>query len=592
MTTVTLPPPVEIVIPSQAAAQVRPRLGRRVLRALRPREGRVFFLLAAATYLTAATILTLHYGVIDVDSMSRVANATYVLQSRFPHLAAVGFVWNPLPSLADLPFIPFAHFWPELKNHAFAGNITSSLFMAGAVTLMLGTLRDFGCSRPVRYALTVLFALNPMIVLFAANGMSEACMLFTLMLATRMLAKWLRTGDPSDLVRTGMALGLAYLARYEALAAGAATIGLVAAISFIRGRSGVKSRLRDVVTDALLVGFPFVVSVGLWAISSKVLVHQWFPTISSSYGNTAQVGAAASELRHLTGQGTSEAFLYAANQLFGLEPTLFITIGAAAIFALHLRDNRALAPLAILGSVLAFDVIAFLSGHSFGWLRFDISVIPLATLMVACIPAARVPAPKRRLRNPLLSACLTTGRLSVNGLLAAAAVLLLAITLPSTWHTMMNHRLGREETHDLTAIFYPHQATDQDRQALNSLHVERQVAAYIDSLHLRNGSVLTDSGDAYGVLASTKDLKAFIITSDLDFERAVADPPRFGVRYILTPEHAYYDAVQSAYPGIYDNGGGFSTLAKSWKGYGYSPAWRLYRVTTAAYVADHDTLRP
>ena len=39
------------------------------------------------------------------DAMSRVANGYYVLFSRDPHLAAIGFVWNPLPSLAAIPLL-------------------------------------------------------------------------------------------------------------------------------------------------------------------------------------------------------------------------------------------------------------------------------------------------------------------------------------------------------------------------------------------------------------------------------------------------------------------------------------------------------
>lgn len=592
MSTTTVAPPTSVlpVLPTWATHQPRSGVGRRLLRALRPSEGKVSFLATALGYLTTGVILVLHYGVIDIDAMSRVANAAYVLDSRFPHLAAIGFVWNPLPSLADLPLIPFAHFWPVLKDHAFAGAITSALFMAGAVTLLLGILRDFGCSRPARYALTLLFALNPMIVLYASTGMSEASLLFTLMLATKKLAQWLRTGEPRDLVQTGLALGLAYMARYEALAPGALTIALVGAIAFVRARNGVKHRMRDVAIDTFLVGFPFVASVGLWAVTSKVIVKSWFPTITSSYGNSAQVSYVAGYLKQFTGQGTPEAFAYVGHQLFGLQPTLLVTAAIAVTAAIVNRDNRALAPIVMLGSVLVFDATAFLSGHSFGWLRFYITAIPLGVLLAACLPATRVRRPRRRPDRLLTAVGLTSARLVVNALLACGAIALVAVTLPSTWHTMMSHRYGREEARDLTAIFYPSRALPGDREALNGMHVERGIARFIDSLHLPDGSVLTDSGKAYGVLMATKDLHAFTITSDLDFERALADPPRFGIRYLLVPEKDGYDAINAAYPGFFDNGAGFAVKVRGWKGYGYSPSWRLYKVTDAAFAADHDTL--
>ena len=37
------------------------------------------------------------------DAWSRITNAYYVLYSRDPHLAAIGFIWNPLPSLMAIP---------------------------------------------------------------------------------------------------------------------------------------------------------------------------------------------------------------------------------------------------------------------------------------------------------------------------------------------------------------------------------------------------------------------------------------------------------------------------------------------------------
>ena len=64
------------------------------------------------------------------DAMSRVANAYYVLFSRDPHLAAIGFVWNPLPSLATLPLLVFSPWFPALASLGAAG--TSCRRCAGA----------------------------------------------------------------------------------------------------------------------------------------------------------------------------------------------------------------------------------------------------------------------------------------------------------------------------------------------------------------------------------------------------------------------------------------------------------------------------
>ncbi len=63
------------------------------------------------------------------DAMARVVQAHSVVLSRDPHLAAVGFVWPPLPSIAEVPFVLLLQ---KFTAPVFAGQIVSALF-AGAL---------------------------------------------------------------------------------------------------------------------------------------------------------------------------------------------------------------------------------------------------------------------------------------------------------------------------------------------------------------------------------------------------------------------------------------------------------------------------
>ena len=67
-----------------------------------------------------------------------------MIGSRDPHLAAIGFVWNPLPSLAAIPLVALRGIWPPLATKAFAGCVVSALCMAGAVVQLRGFLRETG----------------------------------------------------------------------------------------------------------------------------------------------------------------------------------------------------------------------------------------------------------------------------------------------------------------------------------------------------------------------------------------------------------------------------------------------------------------
>ena len=75
------------------------------------------------------------------DGVSRVAIANRILFSADPHLAAIGFVWSPIPDWPFCPLVALRPIWPFLVTGAFAGTIVSALFMAGAVAQCAGCWR-------------------------------------------------------------------------------------------------------------------------------------------------------------------------------------------------------------------------------------------------------------------------------------------------------------------------------------------------------------------------------------------------------------------------------------------------------------------
>src|SRR5215218_9137008 len=94
------------------------------------RWGIALFALLFVLYFAVGAVLILRYNMFDPDAPSRVANAGYALMSRQPHLSAIGFVWNPLPSLVEIPVLQLSRWIPELKTHGLAGVAQSALFMA------------------------------------------------------------------------------------------------------------------------------------------------------------------------------------------------------------------------------------------------------------------------------------------------------------------------------------------------------------------------------------------------------------------------------------------------------------------------------
>ena len=101
---------------SDEAPELRRTASRHLARAFSrlTSEGGLVFLISFAIYFAISMLLDFKYLAFEGDAVSRLANAFYVLHSRDQHFAAIGFVWNPLSSLLDLPFLLFNSYWNAL----------------------------------------------------------------------------------------------------------------------------------------------------------------------------------------------------------------------------------------------------------------------------------------------------------------------------------------------------------------------------------------------------------------------------------------------------------------------------------------------
>ena len=115
--------------------------------------------------------------------------------------------------------------------------------------------------------------------------------------------------------------------------------------------------------------------------------------------------------------------------------------------------------------------LAFLSGTSFGWLRFHITVIPLTVLLAGHLIAA-LPRPAGAERDSRRTTAVTVGVLAM-----------VLVAIPSTLVTLNRPTLAREESEWFTA--------DGAARTRGLTRVNRQVAADLDTLALPGGTLLT-----------------------------------------------------------------------------------------------------
>jgi hypothetical protein len=312
------------------------------------------------------------------------------------------------------------------------------------------------------------------------------------------------------------------------------------------------------VNDAVLVVMPAAVVVIGWALLSWAIVGHPFDTLGSPYGNSAQVSQAQDQLARITGADLATRGKYVGEQLAWLAPALALLVPVALLAALSRRGRPALAPLATFGSVLLFQVATFLHGDTFGWLRFSICAVPMALALAGLLCALPRTAAYRfaaaELAVGLVATCVVTG-----------------------CYPVLDHRLGREESSTLLPIVAPARATAYDRATLHRFENEGAVARWLDAQHLPDGTVLVDTAQGFAIFLASHHARQFVIDSDLDFRAAVADPAVYGIRYVLT-QPSPLDAINIAYPGIYDEGRPMVRLVREFPARGVGVPWRVYEV--------------
>jgi hypothetical protein len=510
-------------------------------------------------YVLGALVLALHYGSLPGDAVARVANAYYVLFSRDPHLAAIGFVWNPLPSLLDLPLLVFKDIFPPLSERALAGCLVSAVAMAAAVRELWGTLSEWNVERRGRLALTACLALNPLMFEYAANGMSEALFILALTFTMRRFSRWLQHGGTQALATSALGLAAAYLVRNEVLGSAVLCTAVVATLTWARSRGSSRERLQATLAEVAVFVVPFVVVFAGWATVSYVIVRDAFQQFR---GNADVLQAAGG------GIGGATSVRVAIQQFVGLSPLLIVAVGYSGAVAARRRDLRVLAPLSVFGGVLGFAFGAATAGATFHWLRYWITALPLTMFLAGAMLARTNDRPD------------TAGLQRYVPLVAGLAA---CLTLFGTVKTMGDPKLAPEERFSgLALLVSPPRHARPDERVTNRIPGVQKVARAIDGLQAGRGRILMDTGGActpFLVLASHAP-QQFVITNDRDFLQVLADPVAAHIRYMVVPARGgqgNLDAINATYPDLESNPAGFAEIATRFRISG-CPTFGLYRI--------------
>ena len=549
---------------SHSAGVRRPRVPRTVKIGHRPMLGLlVLFLLVFGAQFAFGMWMNSR-GFLWHDALSRASSALFSLYSVDPRLVAVGFVWMPLPSLLELIPTAFYPLWPNVVTSGFASTVTTAMAGGATAALLLAVARRLGLSSRLGWAYALIVSANPMLFLYASNGLSEGVAAPFLTGAVCFLTLFWRTGLRRYVTASGLALALGFASLYEGAPYGAALFAaLVLGLlwSSESKESAPQGRLRAVEGLGIILLLPSFYVAALWMGVNGVIMGDplyFHHSPYSNYGQTVAMGSAGLGGEEGTGKplGTLQ---------YVVERSVPFLIPAGFLLLVRALDGR-LWKVNTLGLVLLlvsvpFGLIAPLLylGASFGWLR--LFIYPL--FVAAGWGLYEVASSK----HPRWAVGLIFA-----GWIVAAPVSLWAMSEPE---------LGQEEHYVVQSLL-----TGQSAQQVgfeNRLEVSAPVAHHlkVDVMPDSQAVVATDAFHGWSIAAQMPPeyLKRLVMIADRDSNATIRHLKKHDVSYLLVPnpEEVPQDALVRVYPRLWIGEQRGFELVKSFT---QTPQFRLYRIVT------------
>jgi hypothetical protein len=522
---------------------------------LRKRETMLIFVLSLLLNLILAYFLYFVWHIGNSDALSRTANAYYVLYSREPHLAAIGFVWPPLPSILQLPLLFITK---ALGIVTFTGSLISALFGALSMALMNRLLANLKFPAWMRWVLIILLQFHPDTWYLFSAGMAEPIFLFFILAA--LLGMNTMPNSMRSWVIVGISLTAAFFVRYEAMAMIAAVVLAIVVHMWVAGQDW-RNKTEGWILAVLM---PPVYGVALWLFFNWSLMGDPLYFVRSVYSlsNAPDIAkiAGISHPLYLAWGNIIEAIRMGLLRSWQQNPA-YPVMGVLAFFSILWHQNRKGFGLFILMlSVTAFTILQVYLGSLANWMRYWFYAAPFGLVMAGIINEKL----KRAWRTPFY--------LFLIALFVAAT--------PISLNAMRQPQAGGDEQR-LSALVLDAQteaAIREDDGYWIYVHDAPIVAAVVDQAS-NDGFVMVDASNGFSVIMAVTYPQRLYISNDSDFFQVLANPIGT-VSYLLVLDPATEGSVNSinlTYPTLFEKGASWATLVWD-SGEETINHWRLYKV--------------
>lgn len=478
--------------------------------------------------------------------MSRALSGLYAVFRPQFHLAAVGFLWNPLPSLLSIPLALLRGIWPPIMDYGFAANIISSSFAAVGAYHFNRLLWRFGLGRTARVLWCLAYATNPLLMLYGGNGMTDGMMSAVVVASVENLVGYMTTDQLSRLVVSASWLAASFMIRYESVPIGAAMgVGLAVSV-FRKERSWPKAE-----GTVVAFWFPVVCAGIVWILLNWMIMHNPLYFASSRYSNAVQLSSGIYNTPAVIAARHNILVSFSEVAHFSLLFWPYIP-AVLAVIALQFRRNRGLVGFPILmGSFGAplLQLVMLYAHRSADWERFFIYYIPFGFMLCGYL-ISLIPAPRRSFVALLMLPVLLSANL---------------VTLSTMQSPVWGHG-DRWVTHTiLSNKTAPAGGGPQD--IWPAIVAGKGIADYVNA-H-KNMKILMSSFTSFAVIPYVRNPQQLVFTVDSDF-KSILENPRGRVNAILAPPTNAFtkasDTITAMYPNLWAGGVPWTRLIKQFPG--------------------------
>ncbi|MCH3965905.1 MAG: hypothetical protein LKE46_16950 [Clostridium sp.] len=496
------------------------------------------FLIIFILELAGGIYLGYFKGILLNDAFSRTANTFYVLYIKPLRLASVGFVWNPLPSMLQLPFVELSKIWRPIVSSGISGSIVTAASAAFNAVMLFKVFTRFGIGKKYSLPIILLYVLNPFIFFYGMNGMSEQIFFVFAIYSVINMTLWMSEGSPEYIVKIAFSLAFAFFCRYEAIPF-AAGIGLAVLINIFFNKNEKKfipaskkhERYYYSEGTAVVLYAPIAYGILIWIFLNWSITGNPFYFLNSVYSNTVQ-----SQLSKPIGSTLGIIKYVAIRSLPFIIPLLGVIIERIATKRFLKSDFFML--FAVVISMIVFHFMMLVKGSSYGWLRFFSYALPIT---ISFIPY-EMHEVKKFFRPAVFW-------IFIFSLITSSVFAAKALSSPV---------IGVEEHYVLVSNEY-----DEISDCINN--------------NLSDYKVIMDSFLTSGIILNVNNVGNLIVSSSLNFNKYLRNPVKYGIQYILVPDPdsnlGSLDSFNRVYPNLYKHGEDWCILYKEFDGF------KIFKVT-------------